>query len=440
VGDKLEPPPIVTELLDVAKYPGKPSYPLAPEFPLVLHHCGYPNVEFGHSAQNIWNVYSHLEQQREDLVLAEARIRNCQSSLSESSVALDDLTSFTLTRLKLRQRKSGDSDYQSVNEVQHPFGETKTVLWSEALAWLKESYDLVPEPQGAKYSYHSPLLKRAKGTTYEEKVAALKHSSKRLQRYEDNVINTFNKYSTNSRLLPEQRISMLGVRLRPLPATAATMSTAPVNSTSTDSPSEDATLEPDGTQIASTTSLQRPLSQTMPIATQTKSLVHDFATPLQFLEALSLSHEHNNNRFMVVKYYASYCKICQRASINYKKIAIEQQQTQARQNDDEHKHQIDFYQLDAGRLPGDTLKTLSVTKFPFCQIFFRGDCVASFGLSTGAAAHLFGQRVRDTLDMCLARSEDEWEAFRIDFAPQIKDNLSKRDAVQEHLMQNCDDC
>jgi hypothetical protein len=392
-------------------------------------------VEFGHSTQNIWNVYSHLEQQREDLVLAEARIRNCQSRLSECSVALDDLTSYALTRLKFRQRKSGDSDYKSLKEVQHPFGETKTVLWSEALDWLKESFDLVPEPQGAKGSYHSPLLGRAKGTTYEEKVGALRHSSKRLQKYEDNVINAFNKYSINSGLLPEQRISKLGVRLRPLPATAATMSTAPVNKTSTDGPSDDVTPEPDGTQIASTTSLERSVAQTMPVTTPSSSVVQDFATSLQFLEALSLSYEHKNNRFMVVKYYASYCKICQRASINYKKIAMEQQQTQARQNDDELKHPIDFYQLDAGRLPGETLKTLGVTKFPYCQIFFRGDCVASFGLSTGVA-HLFGQRVRDTLDMCLARSEDEWEAWGRDFSSQIKDNLSARDAVQEQLMQN----
>jgi hypothetical protein len=360
VGEELEPPSIVGELLDVAKCPGKPSYPLAPEFPLVLHHCGYPNVEFGHSVQNMWNVYSHLERQREDLVLAEARIRNCQSRLSESSVALDDLTSFVLTRLKFRQRKSGDSYYKSVDEVQHPFGETKSVLWSEALAWLKESYDLVPDLQGAKDSYHSPLLGRAKGTTYDEKVAALKDSSKRLQRYEDNVIKK----------------------------------------------------------------------------RQTKEVVHAFDTPLKFLEVLSSSHEHNNNSIMVVKYYASYCKICQRTGINYKKIAMEQQQTQARQHNDEHKHSIEFHELDAGRLPSDTLKQLGVTKFPFCQIFFRGDCVASFGLSTGAAAHLFGQRVRDTLDACLARTEEEWETFRIDFAGPRKDNRSARDAVQEQLMQN----
>jgi hypothetical protein len=207
--------------------------------------------------------------------------------------------------------------------------------------------------------------------------------------------------------------------------------------------------------------------------------VHDFDTPLQFLEALMPSHDHddhdhddhNNNHFTVVKHYASYCKICQRAGIQYQKIAVKEQQAQAhiqaaqaRQNNDSSLPpplppspppplpRIDFYQLDAGRLlSGDTLKQLGVTKFPFCQIFVRGDCVASFGLSTGgsggggsggsggggvgaaAAAHLFGQRVRDTLDTCLARTEDEWETFRTDFAVPIQDNRSARAAVQESL-------
>jgi tRNA pseudouridine38/39 synthase len=189
VGEGQEPPSIVTELLDVVKCPGKPSYPLAPERPLVLHHCGYPNVEFGYSAHNLWHVYSHLEQQWEDLVLAEARIRNCQSSLSECSVTLEDLTGFAVTRLKFRHRKSRFNDDNSVGDVDHPFGDAKTVLWSDALAWLKESYELMPDPSGAKDSAYSPLLGRAKGTTYEEKVAALalQPTSKRFRKYEDNV-------------------------------------------------------------------------------------------------------------------------------------------------------------------------------------------------------------------------------------------------------------
>jgi hypothetical protein len=225
------------------------------------------------------------------------------------------------------------------------------------------------------------------------------------------------------RLPQEQR--MFGVRGRPLPAAMVVQENEPSysrSSTSTDTDSPPDSSVPDA----------------KPISTQSSSpVVHDFDTPLKFLEALSLSqNDHNSNRLMVVKYYASYCKICQRAGINYKKIAIEEQQrAHAQQNgvDQHHPPPIDFYQLDAGRLSGDTLKQLGVTKFPFCQIFFRGDCVASFGLSTGVAARLFGQRVRGTLDVCLARTEDEWEAFRTDFAPQLKDNLSARDAVQESL-------
>jgi tRNA pseudouridine38/39 synthase len=186
IGQGVEQPSVVTELLDVDKYPGKPSYPLALERPLVLHDCGYPNLDFGCSAQNIWNVYSHLEQQLEELVLSVARIRNCQSRLAEFPVALDDLTSLVQSKLEFRQKKSGNG--KKVDGVNHAFGETKTVLWGDAMVWMKESYSLIPDPQGVKDAVYIPLLERAKGTSYEEKVAALQNSSKRRQKYEDNVI------------------------------------------------------------------------------------------------------------------------------------------------------------------------------------------------------------------------------------------------------------
>ncbi|KAJ3370589.1 tRNA pseudouridine synthase 3 [Allomyces arbusculus] len=46
VGQGLEPPTIVRDLLDVAAHPAKPQYDLAPEFPLVLWDCAYPQVEW----------------------------------------------------------------------------------------------------------------------------------------------------------------------------------------------------------------------------------------------------------------------------------------------------------------------------------------------------------------------------------------------------------
>ncbi|WWD16979.1 tRNA pseudouridine(38-40) synthase [Kwoniella shandongensis] len=43
IGSKLETPNIVSDLLDVEKYPSKPNYMMGHPLPLTLHHCGYPD-------------------------------------------------------------------------------------------------------------------------------------------------------------------------------------------------------------------------------------------------------------------------------------------------------------------------------------------------------------------------------------------------------------
>ncbi|KHN99192.1 Pseudouridine synthase I, TruA [Metarhizium album ARSEF 1941] len=44
VGQGLEPPSLVSELLDTAKHPGRPSYVMADEVPLVLWDCIFPDI------------------------------------------------------------------------------------------------------------------------------------------------------------------------------------------------------------------------------------------------------------------------------------------------------------------------------------------------------------------------------------------------------------
>ena len=191
VGQGLEPPSIVTQLLDVETHPGKPSYNLAPERPLVLHHCGYRQLEmFGYSVPNLWHLYCHFEQQREDLVLAAARIQNCMNRLNDLPMDLFDLTTFVVSKLKMRQKKKGGSDHGtgSTQDMGHPFEQDKSVLWGNAMPWMKERFSLIPDPHGAKDAVHVPLLQRAMGTTYEEKVASVQNSSgKRRVRYESNT-------------------------------------------------------------------------------------------------------------------------------------------------------------------------------------------------------------------------------------------------------------
>ncbi|KAK8864707.1 tRNA pseudouridine(38-40) synthase [Kwoniella newhampshirensis] len=43
IGSKLEKPELVSDLLDVEKFPSKPNYMMGHPLPLTLHHCGYPD-------------------------------------------------------------------------------------------------------------------------------------------------------------------------------------------------------------------------------------------------------------------------------------------------------------------------------------------------------------------------------------------------------------
>ena len=51
------------------------------------------------------------------------------------------------------------------------------------------SVNIFPDPSmGGRESVYIPILERSKGTTYEEKVAALQNSAKRKERYVENII------------------------------------------------------------------------------------------------------------------------------------------------------------------------------------------------------------------------------------------------------------
>ncbi|CAP92522.1 Pc13g14530 [Penicillium rubens Wisconsin 54-1255] len=58
VGQGLESPSIVPELLDVAKNPRKPTYAMADDAPLVLWDCIFPDVESGSRADSLNWIYA----------------------------------------------------------------------------------------------------------------------------------------------------------------------------------------------------------------------------------------------------------------------------------------------------------------------------------------------------------------------------------------------
>eukprot|EP00735_Rhodelphis_limneticus_P007190 TRINITY_DN19695_c0_g1::TRINITY_DN19695_c0_g1_i1::g.3356::m.3356 TRINITY_DN19695_c0_g1::TRINITY_DN19695_c0_g1_i1::g.3356 ORF type:complete len:275 (-),score=39.06,sp/Q9JI38/PUS3_MOUSE/39.42/5e-24,PseudoU_synth_1/PF01416.15/9e-14 TRINITY_DN19695_c0_g1_i1:352-1176(-) len=71
VGHGLESPQIVSDLLDLSKYPRKPQYNMAPDSPLVLFDCGYDGVEFRAEC----SMYNRL-------------VREMQSQWEESAVEM----------------------------------------------------------------------------------------------------------------------------------------------------------------------------------------------------------------------------------------------------------------------------------------------------------------------------------------------------------------
>lgn len=192
IGRGLEEPAVVSELLDVVKNPGKPSYALADERPLVLHDCQYSNLSFGYSVPNLWHTVCLQEQQWADFLLAAARVRNCIESLRTVPVSAAELSTFCESKRKHRRKNKGKvSDMNAVDDAalsssSSPFS-SEFVTWSEALDWLQER-GLTPEPDKSSDFVYTALLERVRGTTYDEKVAALQHSTKRRQKFEDNVI------------------------------------------------------------------------------------------------------------------------------------------------------------------------------------------------------------------------------------------------------------
>ena len=215
VGQGLESPDIVDHLLDVQTNPGKPSYPMADELPLVLHRCSYggtdegsaDRVPFRRSVRDLWRVACDLENRWEEMTLAAARLRDGLESLKvEAMVSRSDVEAFVAETLEERQKKakrlpSGIGNMMLVDGKSETMiaddDETSKISWGDALSEIATRLGVEPTPEGQKEILHIPLLERSRGTTYEEKVASLKADKKdtcddtkkrRRERYEENIV------------------------------------------------------------------------------------------------------------------------------------------------------------------------------------------------------------------------------------------------------------
>lgn len=174
IGKGSESPEVVKHLLDVQNVEGKPSYPFAPELPLVLHQCEYKNLRFGHNVKNLWKVSCDLEHKWEETILSAERIKNGLLSLrSEAEVHKNDLLDFVQSILNEKQQKRkklGTTSLKNIDSKVLPEPKTTILTWGEAMNYIREYTGLRPDIQGPLVQVHCPLMNRARGTTYEEKL------------------------------------------------------------------------------------------------------------------------------------------------------------------------------------------------------------------------------------------------------------------------------
>jgi Thioredoxin len=170
----------------------------------------------------------------------------------------------------------------------------------------------------------------------------------------------------------------------------------------------------------STAAKPAPPRSTVADSQQQQQVVHPISSMEELLSIMDGHRNQAKDQLTVIKYYADYCKLCQRAGIQMKRLVTEFPT-------------VDFTKIEQKALTqpsADTLRALGVTKFPWIQIYRGGQCVASF--STGPS-HMFMKRVRDTVTLCLERSPEAWQEFGNEFATPMEENAATRQRLRTEL-------
>ncbi|XP_009680225.2 tRNA pseudouridine(38/39) synthase isoform X1 [Struthio camelus] len=92
IGQRMENPEIIDELLDVAKNPRKPQYSMAVEFPLVLYDCEFENIQWLYDREvQEFNV-THLQQLWANHAVKTQVLRDMLRGLDAAPVATEKVT------------------------------------------------------------------------------------------------------------------------------------------------------------------------------------------------------------------------------------------------------------------------------------------------------------------------------------------------------------
>ncbi|NXT54923.1 PUS3 synthase, partial [Pluvianellus socialis] len=139
IGQRMEKPEIIDELLDVEKNPRKPQYSMAVEFPLVLYACEFPNLGWRYDREMQEFNVTHLQQLWANHAVKTQVLRDMLRGLDAAPVA------------------AGES---AGNIPTVPWGELKPPLCGQASGFV----------EGVQARTYKPLLARPKCEGLESRI------------------------------------------------------------------------------------------------------------------------------------------------------------------------------------------------------------------------------------------------------------------------------
>jgi tRNA pseudouridine38/39 synthase len=79
-----EEPDVILQLFDTEKYPARPAYQIADDFPLILYDCHYPQLQFNYTdVQSTARVYDHFRRLFEKRLIESNLLGTCMAYLTQ---------------------------------------------------------------------------------------------------------------------------------------------------------------------------------------------------------------------------------------------------------------------------------------------------------------------------------------------------------------------
>lgn len=191
VGERKETPEIVHSLLNISSLPSKPSYSMAADLPLVLHHCAFERLAMEHSVRALWELHAHFTALRDRALVSVAQANNALSHLLGVPVRISEVVRFVdeLREKERKQQRSGKKvSSTSTSESSMLVKRKAEVLESEDteedrsfLSWSKALHRIFAEVTlrpSVSYAPHIPLLQRKREMSYEARVKVLEGQKK----------------------------------------------------------------------------------------------------------------------------------------------------------------------------------------------------------------------------------------------------------------------